>query len=210
MKRYLELGYTFKFVWTGVGSREVPEEKKVLQEWVGEQLGLLGGVLSTGDAPGSDENFYIGYQRAVANKSRFYLPPAQIYYTSLKNQRNSTHNPIEGYHCLENYPETIGQAEAAAFRARGSFNGLFKSGIALHSRNAFQVLGEDMNQPRKFVIFYAEPKGKRGLVNGGTNTTVQIAKYENVKSINLFLEEDEARLREWIAKQFQFLNEEKA
>lgn len=203
MQQWKEWGYEWKFVWCGVGSHtKVPDDIQNLQAWIGYCLALIGGVCSTGDAPQSDTNFFLGYEYA-RKKTESTLPPAQVYYTRKKNQRGSSHDPKAGFHEFESLPDHVrAAAESMAYNARGSFEGLFPSGIALHSRNACQVLSEDLAQPRKFTVLYAPLSNKAATaVKGGTNTAYQISRVFQVPTINLFVEEERTKFVEWINRQ---------
>lgn len=193
---WTSMGFKWAFTWCGVGSREVPEELIPFLRWVGHCMALMDGVLFTGDALGSDLYFTEGYNQG----RQAHLPPAQIYFTKLKNQRGLPHSPMEGFHEAEQY-ETYEEAKALAFKARGSFEGLFASGIGLHTRNAFQVLSHTLDKPVWVTLFYAQPVGKKGLVKGGTNTAVQISIMHNVKRINLYTEEERKKFAEWVMAQ---------
>lgn len=190
------MGLKWHFRWCGVGSREVPDDVAPFLVWVGHVMALLGGVLSTGDATGSDLLFTTGYLQGKTDE----MPPPQIYYTNRKNQRDLTHDPVKGYHEAERY-ETHAESQAMAFRARGSFEGLFPSGIGLHSRNPMQVLSETLIDPVWVVLFYAKPVGKKGLVSGGTNTSYQIAIMNNVKTVNFYLPEQREKFKSWAIAQ---------
>ncbi|MCY1344556.1 hypothetical protein D9M68_19330 [compost metagenome] len=190
------MGFKWHFRWCGVGSREVPEEDGKFLIWAGRCMALLGGVLSTGDAIGSDFLFLSGY---LAGKD-VSMPPAQIYFTRLKNQRNLPHDPVIGCHEAEQY-DTHEESKAMAFRARGSFEGLFPSGIGLHSRNPMQVLSETLLDPVWVILFYARPVGKQGKVDGGTNTAVQVAIMNDIKKVNLYLEEERVKFKSWVEAQ---------
>lgn len=63
---------------------------------------------------------------------------------------------------------------------------------ALHSRNVYQVLGDDLNTPSKFLICWAEPT-KTG-VKGGTNTAWMLAKKYDIPCFNLYSEVDLQRV----------------
>jgi len=196
MELWKNMGWEWRFTWCGVGSRDVEPDLIPVLEWVGHCLALLGGVLCTGDAEGSDLFFYTGYTRGRGPN----MPPAQVYYTRLKNQRKLSHEPFQGCHEAECY-DTYEEAKALAFRARGSFEGLFPSGIGLHTRNAFQVLSETLDNPRWVTVFYAKPVGKKGNVSGGTNTAVQISIMHGVKKVNLYVPEERERFIAWITEQ---------
>jgi hypothetical protein len=161
-------------------------------------MALLGGVLCTGDAPGSDTYFYLGYNQGKRDN----MPPAQVYYTRLKKQRAGLfHDPLNGMHEAERY-ETYEAAKALAFKARGSFEGLFPSGIALHTRNAFQVLSEELCFPRWVTVFWAEPANKKQTRwKGGTNTSIQISIMHGVPRVNLYVKEEREKFIDWVKKQ---------
>jgi len=190
------MGLAWHFVWCGVGSRDVPEPMVPFLVWAGKCMALLGGVLSTGDATGSDQHFLTGYDQGKSET----MPPAQIYYTCKKNQRNLTHDPVKGHHEAERYG-THDASKAMAFKARGSFEGLFESGIGLHSRNPMQVLSHTLEDPVWVVLFYARPVGKQGKVDGGTNTAVQVAKMNNIKQVNLYVAEEREKFKTWMIGQ---------
>lgn len=197
MDYWKAIGWKWRFTWCGVGSRnDLPSEWEPLLRWVGQCMAMLGGVLCTGDAPGSDTVFWEGYELGKGPL----MPPAQIYYTKLKNMRNLTMNHLKGHHEAEWYG-TYEEAKAMSFKARGTWNGLFPSGIALHTRNAFQVLSEDLDKPRWITIFWAVPTGKKGLVKGGTNTAVQLSIMNNIPIVNLYVEEQRNKCIEWIKAQ---------
>lgn len=194
------IGWQWRFTWCGVGSRnDLPEEWEPLLRWVGQCLAMLGGVLCTGDAPGSDSVFLEGYEKGKA----ITMPPAQIYFTKLKNMKNLKQDHLKGHHEAEWYG-TFEEAKAMAFRARGTFEGLFPSGIALHTRNAFQVLSEGLDKPRWITIFWAVPTTKKKPAKawkGGTNTAVQLSIMNHIPIVNLWDEEQRTACIEWIKAQ---------
>lgn len=203
MELWTDYGYTWSFTWCGVGTHhldEIPEDMTKLSFWIGHCLALLGGVLCTGDAIGMDENFKTGYDIGRPLSS-FNLPPAQVYYTKLKNKRGLSQNAREGQHELESYPDSKLIAQEIAYEARGSFEGLFPSGIALHTRNAFQVLSETLQNPRKFTVLYAKPVGKRGNVKGGTNTANKISLKNKIPVVNLWVDDERIKFVEWLTRQ---------
>lgn len=188
------------FVWTGVGSRIVPTIIADYQAMVGGMMAELGGQLRTGDAFGSDENFLRGYNEAIFNMS--YMPPAEVYYTRLANRRGLVHDPARGYFEAEQY-ESFEKAKRIAEKARGSFQNLKDWGIALHTRNVYQVLGTELDKRSWLCILYAEPAGKKGRVKGGTNTALQVAKRFNVPTVNIYTEEVRWALKRWLLDQLE-------
>ena len=188
------------FVWTGVGSRVVPTAIAEYQAMVGGMMAELGGQLRTGDAFGSDENFLDGYNKAIAELPN--MPPAEVYYTRLANRRGLIHDPASGYFEAEQY-ETFEKAKVIAEVARGSFQNLKDWGIALHTRNVYQVLGPELDKRSWLCILYAEPSGKKGRVKGGTNTALQIAKRFNVPTANIYTEEARWALKRWLLDQLE-------
>jgi hypothetical protein len=176
-----------KGYWAGVGSRGIPGvglplHITTLQEDIGCALTDLGWCLSSGDAEGSDRNFHRGAlrsQRIAEVGCKIYLAWDGIF---------GVHEDLsKGFYDASKFPNWV-QAGEIAMAARGGWEGLKRGGIALHTRNAYQVLGEDLASPVAAVVFYAEPIGK-SKVAGGTNTAYQIALRNNIRTINLYTEE---------------------
>ena len=68
----------------------------------------------------------------------------------------------------------------------------------LHGRNAFQVLGQDLQSPSKFLLCWT-PDGcidhaSRKYQTGGTGTAISIASANNIPIFNLQREDHKARL----------------
>lgn len=64
----------------------------------------------------------------------------------------------------------------------------------LHGRNAFQVLGMDLNTPSKFLICWTPDGCKshatRNYTTGGTGTAISIAEAHGVPIVNLYNYDD--------------------
>ena len=72
----------------------------------------------------------------------------------------------------------------------------------LHGRNAFQVLGRDLNAPSR-VLYCWTPDGcykhrGRTIETGGTGTAISIADHYGVKVINLKRPEHFKMITEWL------------
>lgn len=68
--------------------------------------------------------------------------------------------------------------------------------LLLHTRNIFQVLGEDLNTKSRFVILYAEPTYNG--VKGGTNTAFTLAEMHGIETFNLWDEEVVERFKKFV------------
>lgn len=170
-----------------IGSRGTPSEALRLLEDTGECLCNRGIAVSSGDAEGADQAGVRGAMRSSwwpDIGARVYLPWNGI--RRADGSRRWADNRIYfDASAFENYE----QAKEIALKARGSFQGLKRGGIALHSRNPYQVLLDNLATPVASVVCWAEPVGKKGMVRGGTNTAVQIALHHNIPVINLATDE---------------------
>lgn len=160
-------------------------------EYTGEFLCTLGYCGRSGMAGGADQAFYRGALRSPRIQEvgfENYLP------NSWMMGRPDPDNLIFDATTLPHYAK----AQELALQARGSFEGLKSGGIALHTRNAYQVLGQSLHRPSKMLICYALPVGKSGTVKGGTNTAVKIALSRKIPVINLATEEGLMRIQRFV------------
>jgi len=72
----------------------------------------------------------------------------------------------------------------------------------LHGRNAFQVLGPDLNTPSQYCICWT-PDGcnshaTRSFNTGGTGTAISIADAYNVPVINLAIQSEFDKWAQWV------------
>jgi hypothetical protein len=181
----------------GIGSRKAPPHMLDLMFQLGYHLCGAGWELSGADALGSDQAF----QNGVRANPRVAEVGFKLYMPGLDRDRFA-HNPEQGIYNAKLMPN-YAQAQQLAYEARRSFEGLNEAGIALHSRNPYQILGPNLNEPVATMVFYAEPTANGRAVHGGTNTAYQIALAHNVPTINLFtpdgLERAENFLRQLMA-----------
>lgn len=178
------MDYKRRFV-TIVGSRETPELELSLLRHVGKVLCDRGIVVVSGDADGADLAGYEGAassDRYTADSARIYLARHHVVYKDSGRERFADGRTFINATKLPNYEE----AKKLAFEARGSFEGLGWGGIALHTRNAYQVLLDDLRHPVNSLICYAKTIGKKGNVRGGTNTAHRIALNHNVPILNIY------------------------
>lgn len=180
--------------YAGIGSRETPDPILRIMRRLGKILCDMRYRLRSGGADGADLAFHLG----ARDSSLFYTVGAEIFipWNGFSDLFEDTNEGIinAGY-----FRDTNPKAEEIAIAARGTSNGLTRGGLMLQTRNAYQVLGRDLENPVRLVICYAEVKSN-GRVRGGTNTAVQIARQRNIEVINLATEEGYARAMAFLKK----------
>ncbi len=182
---------------TLVGSRDVVDDLyfTTLQELAGEYFCSKRYRGRSGMAPGSDQNFYNGAKRS----SLF----AEVGFDNYLPDANFFNRPQFGYirpdpendvYDATVFTDTYERAQQLAFEARGSWEGLYPSGIRLHTRNAFQVYGHELKYVSALCMYWAIPVGRKGQVKGGTNTAVQLALKAGIPCFNLYYPDIQKRL----------------
>ena len=186
--------------YTGVGSRETPQDILKLIEEVAYWLAGRGYTGRSGSASGADSAFEQGFNRyeivnGVSDYVSFeaYLPwrgfsdiqPDQIHIETPK---------------LPNYNEAV----EIASTIHPAWNRLGRGAKALHTRNVYQVLGLDLKTPSCVLFCYAQPtKNRQDIVTGvkgGTNTAVQLAMKHNIPIYNFYLQEDIDKVKSMMEK----------
>lgn len=167
--------------YTGVGSRGTPPEVMKLISEIAFKLELDGYTLRSGGADGADSAFeegcyklkdiYIPW-RGFMDRGSAIIP---------EKDRRSVYKKAEAI-ALEFHPNP----EAI----KG------KPALKLHTRNVFQVLGDDLETPSDFVILWAPPY-KDG-VTGGTNMAYQIAAANDIEIFNLFDDKVKERFKKYV------------
>ena len=183
----------FKGWYAGVGSRETPEDIMELMRRISFALYAQGYALSSGDAEGADKAFYEG-----AVKSPYYQHLGARIYLAWNGVGKRWHDPKNFFYDASQYP-TWESAKSIAEECRGSWEGLGRGGIAMHSRNVYQIMGACLTDPVKSIIYWAKPVGKTEKVKGGTNTALQLAiKCEIPVRINLYTDEGMERATKFL------------
>ena len=187
-------------IYTGIGSRETPEDILLLMEIAGRLLCDRGWRLRSGGAIGADSAFYAGARmssRFAEVNAEIYLPWNGVEYDRV-NHLKHWHDPVNGFYDSTMF-STWEDTFAIASEIHGGFDRCKQGARAMHRRNVYQILGTSLQDPTRFVIFWAEPKGKQGLVSGGTNTAVQLARKHNIEVINMYTDEGRRRVEDFIA-----------
>lgn len=176
--------------YTGVGSRETPAVILDLMQEIAFKLACDGYVLRSGGADGADLAFQKGWERG--NDELW--PTAEIF-IPWDGFNGFSHGQDGVVYTLNKMPNSQ-QAEQTAAEIHPVWERLSRGAKALHTRNVYQVLGKNLDNPSHFLICYAKPT-KTG-VSGGTNTAVQIALQHGVKVFNLYNQKDVDRLEMYV------------
>lgn len=147
--------------YTGIGSRETPQE--VLRSFmrIAKYLAKEGYTLRSGGADGADLAFEHGCYMA-SGKMEIYLP--------WKEFNGSKSNLVV----------SEGKAFEIAAKYHPYWHNLKDGAKKLQARNSHQVLGLDLNTPSSFVICWT--KGGKDI--GGTAQAIRIARDYKIKVFN--------------------------
>lgn len=151
-------------IYTGVGSRETPENILVRMRILADCLASQGFTLRSGGASGADRAFEEGCDLSTGSKE-IYLP-----WKSFNGNSSPFYPPSSE---AINYLRTVLDPT--------HFSRLSRSMILLHARNVHQVLGPDLSAPSKFIICWT----RGGKLVGGTATALKIAIKEDIPIYNL-------------------------
>ena len=161
--------------YTGIGSRTIPKEIEDYFILLGEYFAKLGFTLRSSHADGSDKAFEKGCDIVKGNKE-IYLP-----------WRGFNDSTSKLY--LDNI-KYVDKAELIARKHHPYWFNLKQGAKKLQTRNSYQVLGQDLLTPSKFIICYT----KNGNGSGGTGQAIRIGiscnipifdcgKYNNLQDI---------------------------
>lgn len=172
--------------YTGVGSREAPEDICDLMQDIGYALAKKGFILRSGHADGADLAFETGAKIHIIES------PKQLYDIYLPwNGFNGQGKDVN--HIVATELDSYEDAWEMASITHPAWDRCSAGAQALHSRNCMQVLGHDLATPSKFLICWAEVD-KHGIPKGGTRTAWNLAKSYNIPCFNLYVEEDLRRV----------------
>jgi len=159
--------------YTGVGSRDLPDNIRDYIYTVAKRLESLGYTVSSGNSWGCDKAF----TSMVKAKETYQPQPADGYY--LDDGRPITKEAI---------------AEVRSVLDTSHWNNMNDYAKKLHSRNVYQVLGYDLKFPTEFMICYT----KDGKDVGGTRTAILIARKHNIPIYNIGTQDDIKRLEAFL------------
>lgn len=151
--------------YTLVGHRKIPSNAFRNLVIIARYVNALGYIGRSGDAIGSDQALKVsGCPKAI-----HYLP----------NARYSGGQYIDAT-TLPMWPV----ANALIANVHPAWHRCNEYARLLHTRNAFEVLGDDLVTPSEFMILYAKPL--KNAVKGGTNTAYQLARRWEIPTFNVY------------------------
>lgn len=173
--------------YAGIGSRQVPREIIDDMTSIARLLEKRGWRLRSGGAHGSDLAFQLGTQ-----VRDIYIP---------WNGFNGFYDSMTGFIDVtkkNNYRE----AELLAKKYHPKGAGLKGTGLKFMARNAYQVLGDDLNTPSEMIICWTPDGVETTTTNktGGTGQAIRMAIDLNIPVFNLYNQSSLEEVRKWFEK----------
>ncbi|UTC25424.1 hypothetical protein P7_234 [Pectobacterium phage vB_PcaM_P7_Pc] len=191
--------------YSGIGSRETPQEIISIVEDAAFRLARIGFVLRSGKAAGADAAFQRGAQKYHAAASgRSPSSVAEIYIPwkgfkggdGLIDLYDITLDTID-----RQFPENADMRWDWVKEVHGGWERLSQGARKLHERNIHQLFGHDLGNAylnqSKFVLYYAL-ETKKGDPKGGTATCVNLAKKQGIRTLNLLHEKNHEVLEKFL------------
>ena len=167
--------------YAGIGSRNTPDDILDLMNQIASELSNDNWTLHSGGADGADSAFESG-----AAKKHIFLPWGGF------NTRNE-----EGDLVLDN----LQAWDLVSKHFHPAPEKCTTGTQRLHGRNAFIILGHELNEPVDMVICWT-PKGE---VTGGTGLALRIAEHFNIPVFNLAKADAVDQLVEFVNNQGETL-----
>ena len=150
--------------YAGIGSRETPDLILRTMTELAKRLANKGYTLRSGGAPGADAAFEQGCDEVLGSKE-IYLPWKDCFNNKSKLYWSA-------------YEE---EARVIASETHPAWKTLGENVRKLHTRNVYQVLGEDLRTPSDFVLCWTI----NGELKGGTAQALRIAIKHRIPIYNL-------------------------
>ena len=150
--------FTMEKYYTGIGSRNCPQEILDYFSFLGGKLEGIGYTLRSGGAGGAD----LAFEKNILEKKHIFLP--------WKGFNDST---SDLYHICD-------KALALAENNHPAWDRCSRGARSLHARNGYQILGKELDNPSKFLLCWT-PNGE---VIGGTGQALRLAQKHGIKIFN--------------------------
>lgn len=183
--------------YTGVGSRETPEEIIKVMVALGRKLADDGWILRSGAAPGADQAFELGWIHHVQSvkgdftKAELFIP--------WEGFEKHTRDGCFGCNILPDLddPELYKKAQVIAEATHPAWDKCTRGAKTLHTRNVYQVLGRTLDKPSQMLVAWT-PLTKGGQPKGGTATAIRLAEKNGSKCFNLNKQEDFDKIMKYL------------
>lgn len=169
-----------RLCYAGIGSRKTPQEVLLLMTRMAVALRERGFVLRSGGAEGADRAFEAG----AGNQKEIFLPWRNAFGHSspLAPPSQEAMEMAEGVH--------------------PGWQWLKPGARKLMARNCHQILGEELNDPVRFVIAWTpdgcESHHTRSRVTGGTGQAIALASLKDIPVFNLANADAQERLKHFV------------
>ena len=178
--------------YAGIGSRRTPANICELMQQLGQKLALKGMILRSGAAEGADKAFEEGCDNVQGAK--------QIFQMSSWYERNPA---IIKTKCFTNaYLDEWEKAAQITAQNHPSYLYLKPYTKRLHTRNCFQVLGWNLQEPAEFLLCWtadgARTAAETSKDTGGTGQAIRIASNYGIRVYNFAVKEDLDLAQSWI------------
>ena len=170
--------------YTGIGARATPAPILAIMTSAAAAHARKEYILRSDHAEGADTALEHGARDGGAgDTSKIYLPAARW---------RGSHSQL---HAGAIEPQVWREAERIAALHHPAWGRLSPFVKALHTRNVFQILGQDLSSHSRFVICWTAD----GDASGGTGQALRIAHSENVPVLNLQRTNHLAHVRDQLA-----------
>lgn len=182
-----------KKFYTGIGSRDTPDEYLDIMTNLAHQLDKQNWILRSGGSWGADEAF----QKGTNDFSNIFIPT--------KNFRKG--EGIKGFFIDDTELIRNAMYIVSKYNLHEHWDHLINSkggltSLRLHTRNVFQILGKDLRSPSKFVVCYTKDKACKleqiTEKTGGSRTAMRLACHFNINLFNIAIPEHKLRITNWI------------
>jgi hypothetical protein len=146
-----------KQIYAGIGARRTPKDIQQMMQKIGEIQALIGYKLHSGGAKGADSQFEAGHRKVNSDNLEIFLPWDGFNKRYLTDSAN-----------------TIGVSKKAsqiALRYHPAWGHLSNQSKKLMARNAYQLLGPNLDAPVNLIICWT-PDAK---IVGGTGQALRMA-----------------------------------
>lgn len=182
--------------YTGVGSRETPDDILEVMQQLAKKLADNYWTLRTGGAKGADQAFELGWVHHVQEHKQF--TKAEIY-LPWDGYENHTRDAMFGCNILPDLDDEglCIVAEGIAQQIHPNWSACKQGARKMHTRNVYQVLGRDLKTPSNMLIAWTRLT-KQGVPMGGTATAIKLATNHGIPCFNLNKPEDLEKIQKYL------------